>query len=356
MDVRGLVDRLLPGTGDADRSSADAGRAADEETTVAIACQGGGSHAAFTAGALGYLLEHLPPSYRCCGISGTSGGAVCAATAWYGFVTESESPSDRLESVWMDVAATSRWDQWVNSVAVSKVERTASGSGPVASPYGNPGSDWGKRHLERVLTDHVDFERFPDLIDDEDDAPALLVGAVDVETGAPRVFADEEVTADAVLASAAIPSLFEAVAVDDDHYWDGLFGKNPPVRDFLTCESVPPVDELWVVQLTPQRAESVPTTASEIDDRMRQLVGNVSLQQELAFVEAVNEWVREDRVDAPGLTETTVRTISLYEEQAANSTVDRDADFVRDLLADGRAEAVGFLNAVAGADDPGQSM
>ena len=50
---------------------------------VAIACQGGGSHTAFTAGVLSRLLDGPElDEYEIVGLSGTSGGAVCALMAW----------------------------------------------------------------------------------------------------------------------------------------------------------------------------------------------------------------------------------------------------------------------------------
>ena len=47
--------------------------------TVAIACQGGGSHTAFTGGVLQRLLAD--EDHRVVALSGTSGGAVCALLA-----------------------------------------------------------------------------------------------------------------------------------------------------------------------------------------------------------------------------------------------------------------------------------
>lgn len=332
-----IVDRL--------RSLAPAsdGTDGDAVTDVAVACQGGGSHAAFTAGALGHLLENIPPDYRLRGLSGTSGGAVCAATAWYGLLADRADPAALLEGVWMDLAATSSWEQWVNALAVSKVERGKTGIvGGSPNPYRNPGSDWGRRQIESVLGDHVDFDAVPSLLADADGAPRLYVAAVAVETGEARTFVDDEVDADAVLASAAVPTMFEAVEVDGENYWDGVFARNPPIREFVTDDAVGPVDEVWVIQLTPSEVAATPTSDDAIDRRIRQLVGNLSLRQELAFVEAVDEWATDGRLaDATG---TTVRTISLHDEQARNSKLDRDESFVRDLVADGRAEAVGFLN------------
>ncbi|MGH3232514.1 MAG: patatin-like phospholipase family protein, partial [Streptosporangiaceae bacterium] len=88
-----------------------------------------------------------------------------------------------------------------------------------------------------------------------------------------------------MLASAAIPNLFRAVRLEDGTYWDGLFSQNPPVRELLEVEP----DELWVIQINPQQLDAEPTTLAEIADRRNELAGNLSLYQELAFIEKIDQ-------------------------------------------------------------------
>lgn len=314
------------------------------ERTVAIACQGGGSHAAFTAGVLATLLEDRPENYRVVGLSGASGGAVSATAAWYGLLADDRTPGDVLGAVWDDVAASAGWEQWVNQLALAKSKFPGS-NGLGTSPYGNPGSEWGREQLESILADHVEFGAFETLATDPA-APALFVSAVDVLAGTPRVFADDEVTARAVTASAAVPRLFEAVEIDGSYYWDGFLSQNPPVREFLVDDSVPPVDELWVVRLTPRETEDLPKTADAIDERTQQLAETLSLTHELRFVETVNDWLADGTIVAPSLTRTTVRTIELFDEQVATSRLNRRSSLIDDLYADGRAEATNFLRSL----------
>ncbi|MBT9386223.1 hypothetical protein KM176_20300 [Pseudooceanicola sp. CBS1P-1] len=57
---------------------------------VAIACQGGGAQTAFTAGALSHLLARQQEAdcpFEVVALSGTSGGALCAALAWHDLIT-----------------------------------------------------------------------------------------------------------------------------------------------------------------------------------------------------------------------------------------------------------------------------
>lgn len=73
---------------------------------VAIACQGGGSHTAFTAGALKKLLKEKGAEghddYEIVALSGTSGGAVCAFLAWYALLEENNEQKaiEALRSFW----------------------------------------------------------------------------------------------------------------------------------------------------------------------------------------------------------------------------------------------------------------
>src|SRR3954454_23864647 len=80
---------------------------------VAIACQGGGSHTAFTGGALQRLLAD--GSHRVVALSGSSGGAVCALLAWYGLLTDGAAEGGRLlERFWAANAATTLSDRLAN--------------------------------------------------------------------------------------------------------------------------------------------------------------------------------------------------------------------------------------------------
>lgn len=328
--VRRIVNRLRELTG-----------ASQSRTRVALACQGGGSHAAFTAGVLDRLLKELPPRYEVVGLSGASGGAVSATAAWYGLVSPDHTPGTILSGLWDDVAASSGWELWVNELTLLTA-RCADAVGGNGNPYANPGSEWGRRQLESTLTDHVDFDAFDRLAGDAD-SPALLVSAANVLTGEPATFRDAEITPDAVVASAAVPHLFEAVEIDGEYYWDGFLSQNPPLVELVLDEALRPVDELWIVRLSPKRAASLPTTGDAIDERSQQLVENLSLTRERRFIERVNEWVASGQLATDGVGETTVRSIDLYREQTERSRLDRRSSFIGDLYADGEAEASNFL-------------
>lgn len=315
---------------------------------IVIACQGGGSHTAFTAGVLKTLLARLDPArHRILGLSGTSGGAICALLAWYGLLLGDRAKGiELLESFWHDMAATDPLDAFGNDWLVGYNRLR----GIVALPYLNPYfvPDAGRQKLAGVLQRHVPFDRLPGLIDER--SPRLLVGAVDVLNGEFEVFserhADPErrITLDALLASAALPDLFRAVAIGGRLYWDGLFSQNPPIHPFLVGGRDDKPDEIWVVQINPKTRHVEPQSSKEIEDRRNELAGNLSLMQEIGSVLRVNQWIAAGWLPAEFFKPIEVRFLCLDLELDAESKLDRKPAFIRMLIEHGEALAAGFLD------------
>ena len=303
---------------------------------VAIACQGGGSHAAFVAGILcGLLAPETRDSFQLVGLSGTSGGAVCAALAWSGLI--GGGPAEAIHRLlgfwrdletqdWMDVAF-NLWGQWLARMPVSAE----------VSPYLYEPMAEGR--LRQLLRRHVKFEALPRSMSVRS-APKLLVGATEIRTGQRVIFEGETLTEDDLIASAAIPPLFRAVSAGDHLYWDGLFSTNPPVREFTDLHP----DEIWVVQINPQKRAQEPVAMSDIVDRRNELAGNLSLAQELYFVDKINQLLK----DHPSLTDRyapiTVRVVELdFVDLDYPSKLDRSTAFIQSLILDGRSKAGRFF-------------
>jgi NTE family protein len=317
----------------------------DDATKVAIACQGGGSHTAFTAGVLKRLLREWDDDrYELVGVSGTSGGAICATAAWYGLVTgERGDAVDTLDAIWDDIAATDPLDRWTNDVAVWTSRIEAGGFPlPEVSPYLLPVAAWARDELQATVEQHIDFEAIRALCADPD-RPELVIGTVNVNAGEFETFRNEDVTATAILASAAVPDLFEAVEIHGHYHWDGLFSQNPPVHDLMSVPSDRKPEELWVVQVNPQERDGEPTSLEEIADRRNELAGNISLNQELRFVETVNEWVAAGHLPRDQYGHTEVRRLELDGDYHCSTKLDRDPAFVDELMAKGDATAREFL-------------
>ncbi|HEX2073211.1 MAG TPA: patatin-like phospholipase family protein [Geodermatophilus sp.] len=308
---------------------------------VAIACQGGGSHSAFTAGVLQRLLA--APDHQVVALSGTSGGAVCALLGWYGLLTGGPAEAGRLlEEFWRDNSATTPVQRAMNLWLVGVTRLEGRVALPVVSPYAYP--EVARAALTDLLSRHVDFDRVARLQEPADeDRPLLLVGAVDVASGAHRAFSSRrgEIGLDAVLASAAVPPLFRAVHVDGSYYWDGLFSQNPPVRELPNAGP----EEIWVVRINPLRRATEPKTVADIADRRNELSGNLSLEQELFFIRKTNEWA--DRLGPP-YRHIEVREIALDLDLDVASKLDRRPAFIRRLVDEGREQAERFLAGLPG--------
>ena len=187
--------------------------AQDTRPRVAIACQGGGSHTAFTAGVLGRLFsDDVLSRYRVVGLSGTSGGAICALIAWSALTGgEPRSAGRMLDAFWKSNSASSPAESLMNSWMIWASQLANFLAAPAVSPYDNPAAEFALDHLRGLLSKSVDFSTFGAIADDPE-APKLLLGAVDVMSGEFKAFDSRhgEITPEAVLASAAIPTLFPA--------------------------------------------------------------------------------------------------------------------------------------------------
>lgn len=481
---------------------------------IAIACQGGGSHAAYAAGALPVLLPQFRNAelatsqgrsmlagepgdvLRLTGISGTSGGAISALLAWYGYLAGGpDAARAGLERFWDANCARAPGErllndigQWMGSLAqvdlkfspylspLREIESFATATWPmmaamwpalggwIRGPYfqlresiaphvdfdlvgaigdfcsipqeirrwqaialeariaGAPGererlharqaaieqdirarlsssawiAAWSKAHgmapdtLLRVVFDGLQlpalrFER--DALDGLAHAvrnatralPQLLIGAVDIDSGAFVAFSSEHapndagITLDAVVASASLPWVFMAQpvqAVDPETHaprrmacWDGLFSQNPPIKNFISSGLDPArkPDGIWILQINPDRYDfsgkvAGPGNAQSGDElwhRRDTLSGNLSLNQEVAFIEAINA-----RLDDPGQRfrphDKPIEVVRIVldgeavgavvrKELGLFSKFDRDPLLARALLAHGREQAERYL-------------
>ena len=256
---------------------------------VTIACQGGGSHTAFTAGVLSRLLGAVElEDHRVVALSGTSGGAVCALLAWSALRDgEPGRARELLEGFWADNSASDPVAMTLNTWLVWASTLQSTGMLPAVSPYDIPVT--GVDHFRDLLCRWVDFERIE--VDALAGSPLLLIGAVDVLSGRFRAFHSrrDRISADIVLASAAIPTVFPAIHTDGETFWDGLFSQNPPVRELLEAQP----DELWVIQINPTTMEREPRSGIDIADRRNKLSGNLSLYQELHVIEKIDQLLAE---------------------------------------------------------------
>jgi NTE family protein len=343
---------------------------------VAIACQGGGSQCAFVAGVLRTLLaDRVQDRFKIVALSGTSGGGITAALAWYGLLEQARGDGkpieDRILGFWRDLTAQTPQEMLLDGWCSQMLRLTETGLLPTiaSSPSSPQFRFWTQvaipmmtrpefTDLGALIRRHLDFEALPSMV--EADSPVLLLGAADVLEGTFKVFssARQEIKPEALLASAAIPTLFPATWVDGHAYWDGIFSANPPVVGFLRKalmgkEALP--DEIWIIQVNRSRHDSIPERPCEIFDRRNQLAGNLSLRHELQLIEMVNMLIREhaltDSFRARFAVDTaqpiTVRFVRMSQELAEGldypSKLSRQPSHIARLMAEGEAQGRAFL-------------
>ena len=282
-----------------------------ERSRVAIACQGGGSHTSFTAGVLQGLLGNLPDDVDVVALTGTSGGAICATLAWEGFVrNDANLAIKKLGKFWEAMSAREPLDQLANQAMLMSLSLRDLMIMPEVSPYNLP--TWGEDHFRAMLNQFFDFDELRQLAR-KPDAPLLQLGAVEVLSGHFELFTGVELCAECLLASAAIPELFRAVTVPGRGvYWDGLFSQNPPIHDLLELR----IDELWVIQINSSTCARVPSETHEIFDRRNALAGNLSMEQELAFIDTLNRAIAMGRLTDANFRPIRVSRISLDRDLA----------------------------------------
>ena len=163
----------------------------DGTSQVAIACQGGGSHTAFTAGVLKRLVgaQELA-GMEIVGLSGTSGGAVCALLAWSALLDDDPPAAGvRLEAFWADNSASTPLEQLVNAWVLWAARLENLVVLPAVSPYDTPTSVQALSEFRAMLERRVDFDQLAvKTVQAGASGPMLLLGAVDVLSGDFRAF------------------------------------------------------------------------------------------------------------------------------------------------------------------------
>ena len=309
---------------------------ASQRKPVGLALQGGGSWGAYTWGALDALLASR--SVAIAQLSGTSAGAINAAIVASGLVTGGAAAArTALRAFWMGIA-----DPAADLVAgiwrpVDRGVRESIGAWFMTaglSPYNaNP---LGVNPLRAAIEARVDIDaiRSPR-------APALYVTVTNVRSGLPRVISNDEMSIDALVASACLPQLFHAVEIDGEAYWDGGYSGNPTLWPIIHDGSA---NDVIVVQLSPDTADEVPKDAAGIRRRVGEIVFNSSLVAEMQAIAAMRAIAA--RADAPA----SVANLRLHRIGPPRRTLfdqgsalERSRAWLELLFDEGRQAARGFL-------------
>jgi NTE family protein len=312
---------------------------------ISLALQGGGAHGAFTWGVLDGLLED--GRLKVDAISGTSAGAMNAVVLADGFVRGgADGARQRLEAFWHGVSRDSgpagAADEVIDNLlgfwkmpALSPFAFFEEASSLV-SPYRiNPLNINPLRGLLESLVDFSAVQKSRTL--------KLFISATNVRTGKIKVFTDGEISADALLASACIPTLFQAVEIGGEAYWDGGYMGNPALFPFF---DVPSSADILLVQINPVKREEVPRTAGEIMERINEITFNSSLLREFRAIDFVNRLMDEHRIDPKHYRRNRLHRIDAtraLSQYTAATKLDTSWAFFRELHKAGHAAAKAWL-------------
>jgi NTE family protein len=320
-------------------------KTAREPVLVDLALQGGGSHGAFTWGVLDRLIEE--PWLRIEAISGTSAGAMNAAVVADGWTQGgAEGARAALDTYWRRVSRAAAFSPLQRSPLDRLMGRWTLDTSPayvamdlmarVLSPYDlNP---FGLNPLRAILTESIDFERLTG-------APIkLFITATNVRTGRGRIFRNAEITPDVLLASACLPTMFQAIEIDGEPYWDGGYAGNPTLTP-LVRES--DARDTMLVQINPRERPDPPRTANDILNRLNEISFNSALMKELRMMALLRQVA--DPGHGEGARWAGMRTHRIMSDALANfgasSKLNAEWEFVSLLKEEGRKSADRFLTA-----------
>ncbi len=315
---------------------------------VDLALQGGGSHGAFTWGVLDRLLEE--PWLRIDGISGTSAGAMNGAVLVAGFTAGGpEGARSALDAFWKRVSHSARFSPIRRSPLDIMLGRWTLDTSPfylafdlasrVFSPYDL--APRGTNPLRDVLADSVDFDQVKR-------APIrLFVTATNVRTGRGRVFRNAEITPDVLLATACLPTLFQAIEIEGEPYWDGGYSGNPTITPLVReCKS----RDTLLVAVNPVERPGTPRSAREILDRLNEVSFNATLLKELRMIALLRQVADPGSSEGAQWAHMRIHLIasSVLPTLGASSKFNAEWDFLCMLRDEGRRSAESFLSTHAG--------
>ncbi len=316
-----------------------------DKKRINIALQGGGSHGAFTWGVLDRLLEDGRIAFDA--VSGTSAGAMNGVALVDGWVRGGpEGAREKLHDFWRAVARNGRF---------SPIQRTPwdmlLGSWSVEHSPGYYWYDLMSRAFSPYLVNPLDINPLRDVVEAEIDfnkvracqAMKLFVSATNVETGQLRVFNPDEITLDAVMASACLPQLFRAVEIDGVPYWDGGYGGNPAIFPFFYANDT---EDVLLVQINPVIRGGTPRSANEIQNRIDEITFNAGLLREFRAIAFVKELIAAGRLPKGEYRDIRLHRIDAdeaFRELSASSKVSAEWAFLEYLRDLGRNAASDWL-------------
>lgn len=316
---------------------------------INLALQGGGAHGAYTWGVLDYLLEDGRLNFEA--VSATSAGAMNAVALAYGqSCGKSEGARVMLETFWKRVSEagnvynplkTGPFAPMLSAMLgpdLSPAYTAFEAMNRVLSPYqANP---FNLNPLRNILEELIDFE----CLQSCKVSSRLFLSATNVRSGKIKVFKNSDLSVDAVLASACLPYVFQAVEIDGEHYWDGGYMGNPAIYPLIYR---PKNNEVLIVHINPLCRPDVPKTAAEIHNRINEISFNSSLMREMRAIAFVSKLIDDGKLEEGHYNNMHIHSIHDDEVMGSLSVASKfstDWDFLVKLKEQGRNSAKEWLD------------
>jgi len=312
---------------------------------IAIGLQGGGSHGAFSWGVLDALLAD--DRIDIVGLSGTSAGGMNAAATLQGFNKGGrEGARAELRRFWEMVHKTTAESAMRPTPFKSMMGSHSLRGSPVYawmnmmrdfySPYELNPLDINP--LKTLVHDFFDL----DILHKRSKMKVFLC-ATQVRTGKLHIFKGKELTESALLASACLPSLFRAVEVDGEFYWDGGYVGNPAIYPLIyNC----PTRDIAIIQITQAHRELIPNTADAIADRHQEITYNACLMHEIRAIYFISKMVEKGIVNDKSikiLNLHVIRDREFFEELDLSTAMNTDWNFLLQLFEAGKRSGEKWL-------------
>jgi NTE family protein len=322
---------------------------------INLALQGCGAHGAFTWGVLDRLLDE--PDIEIAAISGTSAGALNGAAYKAGWLKGGrDGARANLDWLWSRMGALQETPvtRWLTEMSPATAAVSAALESSVAygmadtvsrltSPYAlgpfysNPLSP---------IVEAFDYDTVCAM-----DGPRLFVGATNVRTGKVRVFTGDQISTGAILASACLPTLFQAVEIADpetgqsEAYWDGGYSGNPALFPLFAPE-LP--SDILIVNINPILRNEVPRSPQQIQNRINEISFNASLLRELRAIGFVKRLLAQGALTPGSMKDVLVHMVAddaLMNDLSVATKILPNPLLLARLKAAGRAAADTFLAA-----------
>ncbi|MGS0754373.1 patatin-like phospholipase family protein [Roseateles sp. GG27B] len=330
---------------------------AHSSPAINLALQGGGSHGAFTWGVLDALLEDGRISFE--GITVYGAGAMNAVALAHGYAQAHEQGRDPREAARESLA--NFWNGIVAMGALSEAQRAPfemlfgriGGANSIASLWTNAMTSFWSSAVSPYQSNPFDLNPLRNFVAKQIDFEAVarlrklkvFVVATRVTTGKAEVFSGERLTVDAVMASACIPTIFKAVEIEGDHFWDGGYSGNPAIHPLIyDCSG----RDILLVQINPIRRDKVPTTSAQIMDRLNEVTFNAGLIAEMRAIDFVKRLLAEGKLDPAHYKDVLMHRIDggeALEAFSASTKSSTKASLIHTLRDLGQAQARLWLSA-----------